>query len=200
MDPKRRFPGPPGTKRDAKTVCTRSHAVGRRTMGAGAPRARRLHNRIIAANMIKREVTYSNVSQACIIYYALCTLCTRRVPAARTPTTHHTSAACARERRCREKHARRSHESVTQWLLRVSFANGDYGVVQLTAQPLRGARACASSSNHLALQVGRHIHCLHAAAARLPHAGRDVSVLRRAKRSTRVCVARPERSIADEQL
>ncbi len=53
------------------------------------------------------------MSQACIIYYALCTLCTRRVPAARTPTTHHTSAACARERRCREKHARRSHESVT---------------------------------------------------------------------------------------
>ena len=51
------IPAPARTKRDAKPVCTRSHDVGRRTKGPG-PDARRLHNRIIAANMIKREVTW----------------------------------------------------------------------------------------------------------------------------------------------
>ena len=44
------------TKRDAKTACTRSHDVGRHTVWPGRREARRLHNRIIAANMIKRGV------------------------------------------------------------------------------------------------------------------------------------------------
>ena len=122
---------------------------------------------------------------ACV-YNLLCImhkLCTRRVPAARTPTTHHT----VRRMHTRTPLPPQKREARQTRVRLRSFANGDYGVVQsnCAATP---RRSCLRQQLESSRTASRPTHPLlaRAASATAPRRSRRQRVAPREEKHARL--------------